>query len=104
MHQPGEPRKLTFASLPSCTNLARLSPAPPTRVSSKFRTWHEGCYENVNIEHHTETQQDLPSSRLLYKHHVRHENKSIEFELRNIGLQQYIDFRRRFFNTFLDGN
>ena len=104
MQQPGKPWKLTFTSLPSCINLAWLLPAPPTRVSSKFRTWPEGCYENVNIKDHTEAQQDLPSSRLLYKHHVCQENKSIEFGLRNIGLQQYIDFCGRFFNTFLDGN
>ena len=100
----GKTWKLTSASLPSCINLARLSPAPPIRVSSKFRTWPEGCYENVNIKDHTEAQQDLPSSGLLYKYHVCQENKSIEFELRNIGLQQYIDFCRRFFNTFLDRN
>src|SRR6266511_22038 len=94
MQQPGETLEthIHFSTILHKSSAAFAGAAHPRfkQISNMARR----MLRNMNIKHHTETQQDLPSSGLLYKYHVCQENKSIEFELRNCC---------RFFNTFLDG-
>ena len=53
-----------------------------------FQANFEHGLKDATKHEYQETQQCLPSSELLYKYHVCQENKSIESELQNIGLQQ----------------